>query len=158
MMNIPTTSRDPSLRHIIDALGMRPHDEGGLFAETDRHPLPLTLSDSNSTKTRSASSSIYYLLTPDRSRGTLHLNQSRTIHALHRGRGRYVVIHADLADADGNHGKAPVETFAVGGDIEKGEKMQWVVEGGKYKGSFIEDQEGLLISEVRLPSAAVIAC
>lgn len=63
-----------------------------------------------------------------------------------------MVIHADLADADGNHGKAPVETFAVGGDVGTGERMQWVVEGGKYKGSFIEDQEGLLISEVRMDS------
>ena len=48
-----------------------------------------------------------------------------------------------------------METFAVGKDIHGGEKMQWIVEGGKYKASFLlpdkEGQtgsEGLLISEV----------
>lgn len=53
--------------------------------------------------------------------------------------------------------KARIETFVVGHDISKGEKLQWIVEGGKYKASFLlpDDEgdpegrtEGLLISEV----------
>jgi len=74
------------------------------------------------------------------------------MHTLHRGRGRYIVIHADE-----KHGeeKARIETFVVGHDINKGERLQWMVEGGKYKASFLlpdhgddMESEGLLISEV----------
>lgn len=48
-----------------------------------------------------------------------------------------------------------VESFFVGTDVEAGERCVWVVEGGKYKGSFLEAVDGvdewdsrLLISEV----------
>lgn len=57
-----------------------------------------------------------------------------------------------------NGGKAGIETFVVGQDIEKGERLQWVVEGGKYKGTFLLPDDGgssngLLISEVGFPIA-----
>lgn len=56
-------------------------------------------------------------------------------------------------------GKARVETFVVGLDVEAGERVQWVVEGGKYKASWLlpdveggeESEEGLLISETVVP-------
>ena len=53
-------------------------------------------------------------------------------------------------------GKARVETFVVGGDVLAGEKLQWIVEGGKYKASFLlEDKDGegtgCLISETVVP-------
>lgn len=54
------------------------------------------------------------------------------------------------------HGnKARIETFVVGHDIARGERLQWIVEGGKYKATFLlpdtpdgKESEGLLISEV----------
>ncbi|KAF7190663.1 hypothetical protein HII31_07822 [Pseudocercospora fuligena] len=54
---------------------------------------------------------------------------------------------------------ARIETFVVGGNVTAGERQQWVVEGGKYKSSFLladEDggngsEEGLLISETVVP-------
>jgi predicted cupin superfamily sugar epimerase len=59
-----------------------------------------------------------------------------------------VIIHED----------GRVETFVVGQDIAKGERLQWIVEGGKFKASFLlEDREGtgesegLLISETVVP-------
>jgi predicted cupin superfamily sugar epimerase len=61
----------------------------------------------------------------------------------------YVLIHAD------EEGKEKrVESFVVGKDVEKGERMCWIVEGGKYKASFLlpsgeGGEERLLISEVR---------
>lgn len=74
------------------------------------------------------------------------------MHTLHRGRGRYVIIHEDERK-EGE--KARVETFVVGLDIHGGERVQWLVEGGKYKASFLmpdehggSESEGLLISEV----------
>jgi predicted cupin superfamily sugar epimerase len=112
-------------------------------------------------KTRSASTSIHYLLTPQSSMGAFHRNRGRTIHTLHRGRGRYVIIHADevMPSYDSHSGirsKARIETFIVGQNVEQGERLQWIVDGGKYKSSYLlpvqdEDEssnEGLLISEV----------
>ncbi|KAI5201320.1 hypothetical protein E4T39_05260 [Aureobasidium subglaciale] len=115
-------------------------------------------------ETRNASTSIHYLLTPESSMGAFHRNRGRTIHTLHRGRGRYVIIHADevMPSYDSHSGigsKARVETFIVGQNVEAGEKLQWIVDGGKYKSSFLlplegedaADNEGLLISETVIP-------
>ena len=132
---------------------------GGYFVETDRDfrtvPNPFVSdgsTDDPSNKTRSASTTIYYLITPKSSFGSFHRNKARTVHTLHQGRGRYVIIHADEAKSGQ---KARLETFVVGHNIAKGEKMQWIVEGGKYKASFLlpdkghgANSNGLLISEV----------
>ena len=103
--------------------------------------------------TRAASTTIYYFLTPVNPTGVFHRNKARTVHTLHQGRGRYVIVHADEVSKDG---KARIETFIVGKDILAGEKVQWLVEGGKYKASFLlpdteesGESEGLLISEVQ---------
>lgn len=75
------------------------------------------------------------------------------MHTLHRGRGRYVLLHP--GDDAGKKGR--IETFVVGSNVHAGEKLQWMVEGGVYKASYLlpdgdggEDSEGLLISEVSL--------
>jgi predicted cupin superfamily sugar epimerase len=115
-------------------------------------------------KTRNASTSIHYLLTPESPMGAFHRNRGRTIHTLHRGRGRYVIIHADevMSEYDSHAGvksKARVETFIVGQNVGKGERLQWIVDGGKYKSSFllplegedVNDNVGLLISETVVP-------
>lgn len=53
---------------------------------------------------------------------------------------------------------ARIETFVVGPDVLKGERVQWIVDGGKYKCSFLlpdqeggSSSEGLLISETVVP-------
>lgn len=119
--------------------------------------------DQKDDTTRNASTSIHYLVTPASPVGAFHRNRGRTIHTLHRGRGRYVIIHADevMPAYDTHHRiteKARVETFVVGQDTEKGERLQWIVEGGKYKASYLlpdveggEESEGLLISETVVP-------
>jgi predicted cupin superfamily sugar epimerase len=63
------------------------------------------------------------------------------------------LIHADEAGK-----QKRVETFVVGHDVAKGEKLQWIVEGGKYKASFLlpdgeagTESQGLLISETVVP-------
>lgn len=58
-----------------------------------------------------------------------------------------MIIHAD-----GVHKgeKARVETFVVGHDIQKGEKSQWVVEGGKYKSMFFAIRPRGLFRERRV--------
>lgn len=156
----------PATASIITTLKMLPHIEGGYFAETDRDPLLVSSPfpvDAASEETlslvpqrpgfdpnvRNASTSIFYLLTPNSPRGNFHRNRARTVHTLHKGRGRYVLIHED----------GRVESFVVGHDVSKGERLQWIVEGGIYKASFLlpdkeagdGSEEGLLISETVVP-------
>ncbi|HEX3017592.1 MAG TPA: cupin domain-containing protein [Caproicibacter sp.] len=161
---IPTTAPEPpSLQRLISALHMQKHIEGGWFAETDRAPdtvpaqwvhTPTPTNDlvpqrpGFDPNIRNSSTSIFYLLTPATPQGGFHRNKGRTIHTLHRGRGRYVIIHDDEDDVVGGEGERGergkrIETFVVGQDVEKGEKLQWVVEGWKYKASFLlPDEEG----------------
>ena len=86
------------------------------------------------------------------------------MHTLHRGRGRYVVIHADEdsgSDLSPPSAGKRIEMFVVGPRVDRGEKLQWIVEGGKYKASFLlpddaddgegTTSEGLLISETVVP-------
>jgi uncharacterized protein len=62
-----------------------------------------------------------------------------------------VLIHADEAGQPKR-----VESFVVGLDVAAGEKAVWIVEGGKYKASYLlpegddaNEDARLLISEVR---------
>lgn len=64
-----------------------------------------------------------------------------------------MVIHANEPGKEKR-----IETFIVGPNIERGEKLQWIVEGDKYKASYLlpdEDEgvhsQGLLISETVVP-------
>lgn len=58
-----------------------------------------------------------------------------------------------LIHADEQGGRKRVESFVVGKDVSRGERSVWVVEGEKYKASYLLAGEGdgegrLLISEV----------
>lgn len=155
----PNSPESSNVQKLVDKLGLLKHPEGGYFAETDRDlwrvPNPFQSNQSanqNDDSTRAACTTIFYLLTPGSPKGGFHRNKARTMHTLHRGRGRYVIIHADEKH-DGQ--KARIETFIVGQDIHKGERLQWLVEGGKYKASYLlpdneggSESDGLLISEV----------
>ncbi|KAL3451939.1 RmlC-like cupin domain-containing protein [Aspergillus insuetus] len=119
----------------------------GISTDIKSNP-PQKSDDDNADKTRVASTSIFYLITPRSPRGAFHRNRSR---------GRYVVIHADQAAREG--GKASIESFVVGQRIDRGERLHWVVEGGDYKASYLlpdDDGEeggasGLLITETVVP-------
>ncbi|ORY68835.1 RmlC-like cupin domain-containing protein [Pseudomassariella vexata] len=172
--SFPPPPESSSTSALIKTLSMIPHIEGGYFTETDRDPLlissPFPLNPASELmpqregfdpRYRNASTSIYYLLTPSSPQGNFHRNRGRTVHTLHRGRGIYVLIHADEEDVEyegGGRGKR-VESFVVGHDVAKGERLQWIVEGGKYKASFLLPDQGaegqqsgvLLISETVVP-------
>ncbi|KAJ5199987.1 Protein of unknown function DUF985 [Penicillium cf. griseofulvum] len=170
-LNPSQEAEAPAIQSIINALNLQPHPEGGYFSETDRDPHRVPnpyqqsgTSESDTDKTRSASSTIHYLITPQRPLGVFHRNKSRTVHVWQGGRGRYVIIHADEIEGSDSiqegaeKAKARIETFIVGPRVELGERVQWIVEGGKYKSSFLlpdepdgEKSSGLLISEVVVP-------
>ncbi|KAL6249195.1 hypothetical protein RBB50_004258 [Rhinocladiella similis] len=142
----PPSSDPAAIRRAISALSLQAHIEGGFFAETDRDALlipnpfqnlPLlanATSQKDTSATRSASTTIFYLVSPTSPVGYFHRNRGRTVHTLHRGRGRYVLLHVDRRD---EQGRVPVESFVVGQDIERGERLQWIVDGGKFKASFL---------------------
>lgn len=71
--------------------------------------------------------------------------------------GQKLNPNTDSRALKSGRGKARVETFVVGPDVERGEREQWIVEGGKYKASFLLEgerdgrQEPLLISETVVP-------
>ena len=63
-----------------------------------------------------------------------------------------MLIHADeVMKGEEVTGKARVEVFTVGLDVEKGERVKWVVNGGKYKASYLLAEEGMLIAETVVP-------
>ncbi|RFU76476.1 hypothetical protein TARUN_5759 [Trichoderma arundinaceum] len=164
----PSSSSDESaaVKSTLKSLSLIEHVEGGYFAVTDvsnttiPSPYPSTplsqrtidlvdgLPADFDYSLRRLSTTIFYYLTPNRPQGSFHRNRSRIIHTLHRGRGRYVLIHPD----------GRIESFVVGNNIERGEKLQWVVEGEVWKASFLladndgqSSSDGLLISETVVP-------
>ncbi|KAK3360123.1 RmlC-like cupin domain-containing protein [Lasiosphaeria hispida] len=161
----PSAPEPAAIQSLITHLDLQPLIEGGYFVETDRDPLlipspfpPTPATPSHPSRPgfdpalRNASTNIFYLLTPRSPLGHLHRNRPRIIHTLHRGRGRYVVIHAEATPPR-------VETFVVGPNVEAGERLQWIIEGGTYKASFLlpdreggsESKSGLLITETVVP-------
>jgi uncharacterized protein len=158
----------PAIQSTIKSLNLQEHIEGGYFVETDRDkllipnpfkdlPLLTNATSKDTSEMRNASTTIHYLLTPSSPIGHFHRNRARTVHTLHWGRGRYVIIHFDDLSPSGAK-KPRIETFIVGHDISNGERVQWIVEGGKFKASFLlpdegsrESPRGLLISETVVP-------
>ncbi|CUS13307.1 unnamed protein product [Tuber aestivum] len=139
----PAPNETPSAISLISALSLTPHPEGGYFKRTHTNPtaIPCPFPGKDG-ETRPLSTSIFYLLTAHSPIGRLHRNRSSIVHTAVRGRGRYVLIHES--------GK--VETFVVGCHVEGGEVAQWVVEGGLWKASMLEEGAGeLLITEVVVP-------
>jgi uncharacterized protein len=169
----PPKSDPSTISDTVNTLSLEKHIEGGYFVETDRDSLTIpnpfkslpqldnaTIKDT--TETRNASTTIFYQLTHTSPMGRFHRNRGRTVHTLHWGRGTYVLLHFDELESEGGDkepGTVRMETFNVGHDITKGEKLQWIVEGGKFKASFLlpdteggnESAKGLLISETVVP-------
>jgi uncharacterized protein len=173
-----TPTPSPQIKSVLKTLNLQSHIEGGYFVETDRDallipnpfldlPLLTNATSKDTSETRNASTTIHYLLSPSSPVGHFHRNRARTVHTLHWGRGRYVIIHFDQFSSSSSTNakvKPRIETFIVGHDITAGEQVQWIVEGGKFKASFLlpDDpndgvgkgggtQKGLLISETVVP-------
>lgn len=164
----PGLKESPDILNLVTSLNLIPHIEGGYFAETDRAtetiPSPFGGQMESTSKlapqrpgfdptVRNTSTTIFYLLTPGGPQGGFHRNKARTVHTLHQGRGCYVIIHADSECEE-----KMVEIFNVGHDVAKGERLQWIVEGGKFKASYLlpdeeggDSSQGLLISETVVP-------
>ncbi|KAL4725415.1 hypothetical protein ACLX1H_007563 [Fusarium chlamydosporum] len=138
---------NPQSKSLIEALSLELHIEGGYFRQTDANPMTIPSKYSS----EALSDQTVALTGGTRN---FHRNRSRVIHTLHRGRGRYVLIHPD----------GRIESFIVGNAVERGERIQWIVEGDVWKASYLLPDEsgsnhetdgletdGLLITETVVP-------
>jgi uncharacterized protein len=105
----PDTPTPADAARVVDALGLRPHPEGGWFTETWRHDP----GDGG----RGAGSAIYYLLAAGQ-RSLWHRVDAAEIWHYYAGDPLSLHIH----DGDG-----PTVTVALGPDLASGQRPQAVV-------------------------------
>src|SRR5213080_389937 len=118
-------SADELIRH----LGLRPHPkEGGYFRETYRAAESYANLPTRYQGPRSASTAIYYLLTPN-TYSALHRLQTDEIFHFYLGDP----IRMLQLDADGNG-----RTIVLGPDMLHGHNLQVVVPRGIWQGCFLE--------------------
>lgn len=106
---------DPAARNIIERLGLRPHPEGGWYAETWRHD--------PGTGDRAAGTAIYYLLTAGQ-RSHWHRVDAAEIWHFYAGDPLVLQIHGD---------DAGTRTVTLGADLDAGEVPQAVVPAGAWQ-------------------------
>jgi predicted cupin superfamily sugar epimerase len=100
---------------IIEALGLKPHPEGGAYVETFRD---------DAGEGRAASTAIYYLL---RRGERSHWHRVDAVEVWHFHAG--APLELSLAQAEG----APIETHRLGVDLLAGERPQGVVPRGWWQ-------------------------
>ena len=125
---------------IIQRLKLEPHVEGGYFTRTFESSIQTSSS-------KFAMSSIYYLLTNEAPIGYFHQNKSDIIHFFHSGAPiKYFMVNPE--------GK--LNTKILGPDLEQGHQFQLIVKGGDWKASqLMQKDESIkdfgLISEAVCP-------
>lgn len=121
----------PSAEELIRHLGLQPHPkEGGYFRETYRagESWPAGSVPTRYQGPRSASTAIYYLLTPN-TYSALHRLQTDEIFHFYLGDP----IRMLQLDPDGQG-----RTLVLGSDVMKGQHLQVVVPRGLWQGSCLE--------------------
>ena len=126
--------------NIIKKLSMRKHIEGGYFCET--HQSEIVVDTTREDNKRPIITSIFYMLTDDRPIGYFHKNQSDIIHYFHAGSAlTYLVIEPN----------GELKKIKLGADILADEQLQFVVKGGCWKATILEQGEYGLLGEAVAP-------
>ncbi|WVQ86136.1 hypothetical protein IAT38_008304 [Cryptococcus sp. DSM 104549] len=84
---------------------------------------------------------IYYLLTPDSSRGRMHMNLHSTFHIHNAGRALYTLIKPPTTPSE----LPTIHRVVMGSNPSLGEVTQLFVPGGWWKASEIPDEDLLLL-------------
>ncbi len=134
-------SHSQEVKQLINALKLEAHVEGGYYRRTfqaDHRPKIKTEHGD-----RFYMTSILYLLTSQSPVGHFHQNRSDIMHVFQKGDPiTYFLIYPD----------GRLETRVLGSDITKGHELQFVVSGGVWKASKLNDGgEYGLITEVVVP-------
>ena len=119
------------INKIVKILGLKPHPEGGFYAETYRsgEKIPRNALPPRYKTDKQFSTAIYYLLTSD------------TFSALHRIKSDEI-FHFYLGDPVTMlklHPDGRGETITLGHDIEAGRHLQCVVPGGVWMGMYLNE-------------------
>ena len=105
-------ARDPDVQRVIEALGLEPHPEGGLYRETYR----------------SSSTGIYFLLPAGEFSAFHRLRASDEIWHHYVGDP----VELDTIDQDGVH-----RVTILGPDLERGERPQAIVPAGTLQAAAV---------------------
>ncbi len=125
---------------IIRQLGLVEHVEGGYFAETYRSNI--NVDTKRTGKDRSILTSIYYMLTSDRSIDHFHRNQSDILHYFQGGSAiTYFVLSPS----------GELSKTKLGLNFNQGETGQLLVPGGYWKAAVLEQGEFGLLGESVAP-------
>jgi predicted cupin superfamily sugar epimerase len=118
-------------RQWIEALGLRPHPEGGYYRETYRsgETIPRAALPARFTGDRSFSTAIYFLLAGDDFSALHRIKQDETWH-FYDGAG--LIIH--IIDPAGNYA-----AVKLGRDLRAGEAPQAVAPAGHCFGATVSD-------------------
>jgi predicted cupin superfamily sugar epimerase len=120
-------------------LDLRPHPEGGWYAETYRHPSSISTDAGD----RSLATAIHFLLLPGES-SAWHRVSSDELWFHHRGGGLSLWL--------GGNGSAPAGTteLRLGTDLQAGQRPQLLVPAGHWQAARPVDQ-AVLVSCVVVP-------
>lgn len=125
---------------IMKQFSMIKHIEGGYFTES--HRSHMLIETDRQDKKRSVLSSIYYMLTDDSPIGYFHKNTSDIVHYFHGGHAlTYFII-----DENGQ-----LKKMKLGSNILANEQLQFVVKGGCWKATMLEEGEFGLLGEAVAP-------
>ena len=108
-----------SPQKIVEALGLRPHPEGGFFSETYRHERAIG--------DRSLCTAIYHLLTAE-SPSRMHRVASDEIWHFYSGDELEML----------QLGEDCAQVVAIGGDVAAGQRPQVVVPAGVWQGARVK--------------------
>ncbi|ARN73638.1 cupin domain-containing protein [Oceanicoccus sagamiensis] len=126
-------------QHLIAALQLEPHTEGGYYRRTYCSEKAVTTANGSE---RALLSSIYYMLCSDSPIGFFHRNQSDIIHYWHSGSA----LTYYLVDPEGNF-----SSHRLGPDLAAGDSFQMTVPGGYWKATLLENGDYGLLSEAVAP-------
>jgi hypothetical protein len=126
-------------KQLIEKLGLKPHKEGGFFSEVWRAPEKLAVNalPPRYSGSRSLSTSIYFLITPD-SFSRMHRLRSDEIFHFYLGDPvEMLLLGPKSAPLRGGakKGEAPEQIVILGSDIEKGQRPMIVVRRGTWQGA-----------------------
>ena len=124
----------PRAQSLISSLGLKPHPEGGFYAQT--YKAGTSVVSASGGPPRSASTAIYFLLTVG-SPSRLHRLKSDEVWHFYEGRPLVVV---ELDEGEERKGRESKRETVLGG---RGALRQHVVPAGRWFGSYVvDDDEG----------------
>lgn len=126
------------IQYLVKKLKLEPHPEGGFFKETYRskNEIPQDILQGQYSGPRNISTTIYFLLTSDNFSAFHRIKQDEIWHFY---LGSPISLHV-ISD------KGLYKKHFIGNDFEKGHFPQFIVKGGDWFASEIEDSNSFALA------------